>query len=181
MAYRKLFKVVVDSPLGLQTINQLADNATDLREQLLVQHGGLETTSPLNLLRLGQHNLVEIPRTVGQTYLYDIQPSSRGIAMSWTGPGVEGVWRYSTGIYSVNVIGLSNWWLDATALCDDYAATYLKPLVVPVYPTAANPNFNAAFIATYALGDAVTTPVGTTRDFVLTDMAFSFTLYGEPS
>jgi len=176
MAYVKLWKIVVDSPISFRTVNYMAANSGELRTQMLVQHGGNEPwyrvkgTGPIDYNALGKHNLPEIPRAVGFSTLYLQSLLAIGISMTWTGPSLPLVWKVGTGDYLMPVVGLSKFWAVVTP-AGGSTVTYLPPQVRPFFATAANGNNAGLRINTYGL-DA--------GDFVPTDMSFSIAVYGTP-
>lgn len=181
MAYVKLFKVLVDSPLGYQSVNQAADNFADIRTQLSVEHGTNEYGASFGLWGvlngagfglkydlIGRHNLPEIPRSVGYaaTYLAAFVVN----AFRWAGPGIPYVIRNSAGNYTVPVVGLSSFWAKVSQV-GSASVTNLEPQVRPFYPAATNRFTVGLNIITYQLSGAA---------LVATDMDFSIALYGTP-
>lgn len=177
MAYVKLYKVVTDGPIGYQTVNQLADNAADLRTQMLVEHGDHEAgsgvlrgASAADYNALGKHNLEEVPRTVGYAATYIQTISTLGVQWQWVGPGIPFLWKVGTGDYLLPVVGLSTFWAVVTPVAGT-TVTYLSPRVRPFYATSANGNNAGIRINTFALSAG---------DFVAADMSFGLALYGSP-
>lgn len=177
MAYRKLYKVVVDSPIGYQTINQMADNAADLRTQMLVEHGDREFFQAfggavgVDYLALGRHELDEVPRSVGYATTFTQTDSTIGVQYRWAGAGIPFVWKVGTGDYILPVVGLSTFWAKVSQSADDNSVTFLEPRVRPYYATAANGNNAGLRVCTFALDSG---------DFIPRDMSFGIALYGAP-
>lgn len=180
MAFQKLYKVVQDSPVGYQYVNQLADNQADLRTQLFVQHGSSEfilgaqkgSSPSFDFHTLGRHDLDEIPRSSGYAALYLQSSPSTGvttnIALSLTGPGIPTIWKWSDGVFLLPVVGLATWWAKVSVV-GGAGTTYLEPQVRPFYPSSANGNNAGLRVYTYKL-DA--------GSFVPYDASFSIDLYG---
>lgn len=178
MSYVKNYLVVVDGPIGYQTINQIADNAAEMRTQMLVEHGDVEYlpgvarkgAPAFDVHQLGRHDLEEIARSVGYALLYAQSVTTVGMGMQWTGPGIPSIWKVGTGDYLMPVVGLSSFWATAAPVGGS-TVTYLPPQVRPFYASAANGNNSGLRINTYKL-DA--------GDFVAADMSFTIALYGAP-
>lgn len=174
MAYQQLPLVIVDSPAGYQTFNTLAENAAAVREALLVEHGSVESPgSPQvpNFARLGRHDIHEIARTVGKTYLYTTSSSGGvGAALKWTGVGIPFVIRFAAGQYILPVIGLSNFWGKASPIATA-SDTVIDPQVRPFTPSATNGNSQGLWVTTYQHNGTA---------FVAADQEFTFALYGDP-
>lgn len=185
MSFVKLYKVTQDSPISYQFANQLADNQSDLRTQLQVQHGDEEYIPGIfsiggpisDFHRLGRHDLDEIPRSSGRTALY-IQSSpstgvTLGIAFTFTGPGIPTIWKIADGDYLLPVVGLGTWWAKVSQYGGS-GTNYLEPQVRPFYPSAANGNNSGIRVTTYRFDP------GTTF-FEPYDSGFSIDLYGTVS
>lgn len=178
MARVKLYKVVVDSPIGFATINQLADNAAELRTQLAVEHGTLEPGArggfgrrEIDYTALGRHNLTEIPRSVAHAISFTSSPAGGTSAMlQWVTAGIAGIWRVGTGDYMLPVIGLPYFWGKASVV-SDLSATYLEPQVRPFFPSASNGYNSGLRVSIYALSGGA---------FSAADASFSLALYGTP-
>ncbi len=186
MSYLKLYKVTQDGAVGYQTVNQLADNAADLRTQLAVEHGtvdpsifhpkvagGFGNRPPLiDYHGLGKHDLQEIPRGVAQTLVFSqfagFGTFSTGLA--WTGPGISSVQWISTGVYFLPIIGLSSFWAKVTPLVA-VGVTALEPQVRQLYSSTIYGPVNGLQVSLFKL-DA--------GDFIPDDQAFTIALYGTP-
>lgn len=186
MAFKKLYRVVQDSPLGYQTVNQMADNHADLRTQLLVQHGysdpdgfagigkviGGTPPAPPDFHLLGRHDLTEIPRGVAQTLVFSqfagFGTFSSGLA--WTGPGISSVQWISTGIYFLPVVGLSEFWAKVTPLTA-VGVTPLEPQVRQMFASTLSGPLTGLRVVLFKLSAG---------DFVPDDQAFTIDLYGNP-
>lgn len=176
MARVKLYKVVPDSPIGTATINQAADNAAELRTQMLVGHGDHEEwlsvrgDGPLDYNAIGRHNLDEIPRSVGYGLLYLQTLLTNGVTMGWPGYGIPYAWKAGIGDYLLPVLGLSKFWAKVSAV-GGTSVTYMEPRVRPFAATVANGNNAGLRVNTFALSGG---------DFVPLDMSFGIALYGTP-
>ncbi len=178
MAWSKLYKVIVDGPIGYQTMNQLADNAADIRTQMLAEHGDVEYlpgiakkgAPTVDYHRLGRHDLIEIPRTVAITALTFISTTQLGVELKWNGVGIPSVTKLAEGEYELPVLGLSTFWAKVTTQGGS-TVTYLEPQVRPFYPSAANGSGAGLRVYTFGLVGGA---------FVPTDMPFAVALYGEP-
>ena len=184
MAFQKLFYVIQDGTLGYQTVNQMADNQADFRTQMLVQHGSSDPNAFGRLFKpggaavpdyhdLGRHDMVEIPRSVAQTYLFLLNASqvpTIGAGMLWNGSGCPTCWKVDVGQYLLPVVGLSSFWAKASPLVGS-SITPLEPQVRPFYASSGNGGNNGLWVSTYQL-DA--------GDFIPADQAFTLALYGKP-
>lgn len=184
MAFEKGYQVVMDSPVGKQTINRELANQDEVRAQLLVEHGNNEYGIPYGawgILKspqfgpkydvIGRHNLPEIPRAVGRV-LYTASPTL-AVKFLWTGPGMPSLLRAGAGDYYIATIGLSKKiWATARAI-GAVGTRYLEPQVRPFTASSGNGYNSGIHVVTYALDTGV-------GDFVLTDMSFVVTLYGQP-
>ncbi len=186
MAFVKLYRVVEDSPLGYQTVNQMADNQADLRTQLLVQHGysdpngftgigkviGGTVAAPPDFHLLGRHDLTEVPRGVAQTLVFSqfagFGTFSTGLA--WTGPGISSVQWVSTGVYFLPVVGLATFWAKVTPLVA-VGVTALEPQVRQMFTSTLGGPITGLQVSLFKL-DA--------GDFIPDDQAFTIALYGTP-
>lgn len=184
MAYVKLPKLVQDSPIGFQTVNQLADNMAAMKTLMEAEHGTFEPSifPPLNPNRtgradlfatvafdfnqLGLHNLAEVPRSVVSASVYVPGASDDAtLRLSLTGPAIGFINRWSTGVYTFAINGLTNYWAIATP--SGSGANARLALCRPNY--AGQNSFNSLVVNTYVLN--VTT--------VLTDYNFWLAVYGD--
>lgn len=181
MAYEKGYQVVMDSPVGKQTINRELGNQDEIRAQLLVEHGGNEygiSFGAWGILKspqfgpkydvIGRHNLPEIPRAIGRV-LYTSTPSV-SVKFQWTGPGMPSLLRVGAGDYYIATVGLSKIWAVARAM-GAVGTRYLEPQVRPFTASSANGFNTGIHVKTLALSGG---------DFVATDMSFVIALYGQP-
>jgi len=183
MSFVRLYKVVQDSPVGYQTVNQLADNAEDLQTNMGVEHGeteypgaGSKAGGGLAIPRwdaLGHHNLIEIARTVSRSYLFlnnASQVPAIGSALGWTGPGIPWLLKIDVGVYFLPVLGLSSFWAVPMHFSGS-GVTYLPPQVRPFTASTANGPVNGLWVSTYELAGG---------NFTSQDRDFSLALYGIP-
>ncbi len=186
MAFSKLYTVVQDSPLGYQTVNQMADNQADLRTQLLVQHGysdpnaftgigkviGGTPAAPPDFHLLGRHDMTEVPRGVAQTLVFS-QFAGFGVfssGLSWTGPGIASVQWLSTGVYFLPIVGLSTFRAKVTPLVA-VGVTAIEPVVRQMFASTLNGPLTGLRVALFKLSAG---------DFVPDDQPFTISLYGDP-
>jgi len=177
MSFVKLYQVIVDGPLGYQTVNQLSDNAEEMRTVMYVEHGShdpslstVKGSNAFNYSVLGRHDLDEIPRSVGFALLFQQTLNTTNVAFSWSGVGIPSVWRAGVGGYLLPVLGLSTFWAVASA-SGDGSSVLLAPQVRPFHATKANGNNAGLRINTYSLASG---------NFDLADMSFGIALYGTP-
>lgn len=178
--FERLYKVITDSPVGYQTINQFAENQQELKDRLAAEHGtaGFEKLPLLqrggppvgfDYKGLGRHNAQEIARTVGAVQLTLSPTATIGVQLAWAGPGIPLVWKIGTGDYLLPVVGVTNFWAHVPPF-GSATIVYLPPQVRPFFPSAANGNNTGIRVRCFKL-DA--------GDFVPADSAFFLTLYGE--
>ena len=176
MSHQKLFKVIQDSPLGYQTLNQLHDNLADIRTQMRVEHGGSEvwfhargTIAPPPEDRLGHHSMVEVPKSVAQSYLI---PNFNALTLTpawlWNGQGISSIWKVSVGQYLLSVRGYSRFWGFVTPLAGSSLTYFANSR--PFYPSSANGSNSGIWLYLYSL-------VG--GDLVEVDSSFAVTLHGQ--
>lgn len=179
MAFVKLFYVIQDSPVGYQTVNQLAANTKDLHDRLETEHGTVEYLPGVlqkggkpvfDFNVLGRHNTEEVPRSVGVAELALAPAATIGVSFNWAGPGIGAVWKVGTGDYLIPVVGLSRFRAKVSHRGSS-TIMYLPPQVRPFYPSAANGN-NVGIRVRFFKLDA--------GDFVAADNSFSIALYGTP-
>lgn len=187
MAFVKLYKVMQDGAVGYQTINQLAENAADLRAQMLTEHGGYDPSvfhssvatgfgppapAPIPYDQLGHHNITEIPRGVAQTLIFSqfagFGTFSTGVA--WNTPGITSVQWVSTGVYFLPVVGLSTFWAKVTPLVA-VGITALEPQVRQINTASYMGTISGLRVSLFKLVGAA---------FVADDQAFTVVLHGNP-
>lgn len=108
MAFVKLYQVIQDHALGLQSVNQAADNEQEIQDDWDEEHGAtpLEADNSSTLSwwdRLGRHDSRHIPRAIASVivrtsgagiYLPELEiASSSGI--------LSGIRREQTGVYFI--------------------------------------------------------------------------------
>lgn len=180
MTFRKLYLVDVDGAVGFQTVNQMADNAADLRTQMFVQHGSVERierrgggdTPSFDLL--GHHNIVDIPRSVAQSTLSLLsagQTVTIGSHLLWSGPSCPSLLKVDVGQYLLPVLGLGKFWAVGGVTGAGSTLVALPPQIRFFSSSSGGLTSVGLWVSTYQLSAG---------DFVPADLPFSFALHGTP-
>ena len=172
MAFSKLYTILADSPVGLQTFNQAGLNNDEMRTQMAVEHGARDRVTggggaAFDWGQLGRHDLREIPRSVAKAELVTVPNATFLIEMELGGPGLLYVWRWNTGVYVLPVFGLATWYATATSLVGA-SRTDVPPQCRSFYPTVSSGSASI-WVSTYTLSAG---------DFVPVDSGFTLALYG---
>jgi len=162
VSYVRLFQVVQDFVLGVQTVNQARDNNEDLLSVLDARHEislGVVETSPLKAF--GRHDDSLIPRAVVTLHV-STDPGAPTPVLEVSGPllQAEPIHR-ATGVWVFQLRGAWTFGASATPLATaavDYGATAVC-------------SGSTLYVTTWAT---------TGGAFALTDLDFSVAIWGKP-
>lgn len=176
MAYVKLYYAVTDVATGLQSVNQLHDNFQAAYDAWIIEHSarevfgdnGRRTNAPNLALAFGRHNTPKVPRAVVKTALFTGAASVVLPGAIEIQPVVSGIARLSTGLFSIGITDLLEFYAECEATTEPGKAARM---VIPRTYVGGRGVPSSITIECYARASSG-------NAFALTDFDFSATIYG---